>query len=545
MPFPLLLLLLAGGAAAVVAASSSSATPAPGAASGPSPDEYQRAKAVAAAYGPQRFADPLYDCYGDPRRPYWIIAPPRGWGLNVALFRQRMNPQQGDPAVILGYEYLERSSDARSRIGAIRWKINTYQSGSARSQPGFWFPKPSGSPVFDPGDTILKLAESSRDRLNTLADSVADKYQRLQRDATSVQKFANTYGVSTQAVTKELASIGKSLGKLDSVKTVDKAVKEYGPIASAVVSGVMEALASGVLSASGAGGFSRKVAAALDAIGGVASAVPVYGTMISFATSAISGIYKQRAEEREGVCREIASNINAEFARAIGAGYVVPWHWSSIFPANSCPPEKASIGAEGSGVDWTDSMSDDQRSAWTLGRENWHWQSGEYADLPPGTFKMVGISEAQWKSRVPVSPVYRNAIRRWWGLVSLYVSHPRVREVFESLGRDARGGCIASDEQVMLVAAVYAVANGFDVDGFAEELWAYSSGWRAADRSFWILPEKGRKRGDGGGTTYCFGSAVPVNAWWLQWAILAQDAETIVEYWRANPSLAKPAPEPT
>lgn len=541
MPFPLLLLLLAGGAAAVVAASSSSsAAPAPGAASGPSPDEYQRAKAVAAAYGPQRFADPLYDCYGDPRRPYWIIAPPRGWGLNVALFRQRMNPQQGDPAVILGYEYLERSSDARSRIGAIRWKINTYQSGNPGSQAGFWLPSPGGEPSSRPGDTLLKLGESSRERLNTLADSVADKYQKLQRDAASVQKFANTYGVPTQAVTKELASIGKSLAKLDAVKTVDKALKEYGPIASAVISGVTEALASGVLSSSGAGGFSRKVAAALDAIGGVASAVPVYGTMISLATSAISGIYKQRAEEREGVCREIASNINAEFARAIGSGYVVPWHWSSVFPANSCPPEKKSLAAEGAPEDWAAAMSDDQRSAWSLGRENWHWQSGQYADLPPGTFTVNPKPDP-----VPVSPVYRNAIRRWWGLVNLYVGHPRVRYVYEALGRDARGGCIASDEQVMLVAAVYAVANGFDVDGFAEELWAYSSGWRAADRSFWILPEKGRKRGDGGGTTYCFGSAVPVNAWWLQWAILAQDAETIVEYWRANPSLAKPAPEPT
>jgi hypothetical protein len=93
----------------------------------------------------------------------------------------------------------------------------------------------------------------------------------------------------------------------------------------------------------------------------------------------------------------------------------------------------------------------------------------------------------------------------------------------------------------MLVACVYAVANGFDVDEFAKELWECCVGWRAVDPMFWALPEKGIKRKDGGGTVYCFGSGVPTNAWWLQWAVLVMDAEFIVDMWRANPSAAKKA----
>jgi hypothetical protein len=40
------------------------------------------------------------------------------------------------------------------------------------------------------------------------------------------------------------------------------------------------------------------------------------------------------------------------------------------------------------------------------------------------------------------------------------------------------GGTMANDEQVMCVAAPIAIANGFDIDGFAKLLWNYSLGYQ-------------------------------------------------------------------
>lgn len=512
---PLLLLLLVGGAVAVAASGGGGS----------------RKPLRLGYFQPdyEKFQDPLYGCFGVEGTPYVIADPPnRHKGLRIAIFRPAMDDNQKN--VVLGYEYLSTvPRNANARIAAIRAKVDAWNKGASyvKSQPWFWLPSPEGHVNADVGITVANAIKNSHATLNNFADTIANKYASLQKDVKAVKAFAEAYGVSTSSVDAEVKSLAKAIGSVDSIKVVDKAVREYGPIASAIVNALFQTLSSSILSGgTGPGAADKRIADSLNAIGSMASVIPVYGTVIKGVTDLLASAYQGSAEAKEGECRAVAASIFDKAKEAAGLGYVVPWHFEAIFPPNAC--FNYGVGATGAG-----NLSDDQDSARLLVGDNLKYQAGTIA--APGF------------PAFPINPVYRNAIKSWWAVVQIYLSHPKVSEVFSALGRDAKGGVIASDEQVMLVAAPYAVANGFDVDEFAKELWTRSSGWSGADSHFFAEPYTQQKIDQFKLGDICYGVVgknAPMNAWWLQWAILAQDAEQIVADWRANPAVAKRAEDP-
>lgn len=499
---PLLLLLLAAGAVAAVASSNKSKA---------DPLVIKRVYLGPPQPGYEKFEDPFYACYGNydapERAQYSVNKPPRPLGLNLALNRPYMDNAQAD--LLVGYEYLSTvNRDAKSRIGAIRFKVETYKKGNAGIMSWFWLPGPGRT---NPGSTFTAIRDVSRSKLNNYAVAVYSAYENLTKTASAADKFASAYGVSSESVRKEIASIATDLGKQTTSEVLDRAVREYGPVAKAISNGVNQLLDSSILTGgTGPGKTDSNIAAALDIIGSAASAFPGYGTIVSLAASTVSGMFSKMAADKTADCQASIEKIRTIAQATIKNGDVVPWHFDQIFPPDVCFDY-------GSGISGVDNMSDQQTSALRMLRFNQYFQQGNDAADP--------------RFSVAVNPRYLNATRKWWALAQLWMSHAKVSEVFAALGRDASGGVIASDEQVMLVAAPYAAANGFDVDAFAEALWTMSAGWRGAEPRFMV-------RVDAAAKWTCYGRVVPSNAWWLQWAILAEDAEKLVETWRARPELA-------
>lgn len=118
-------------------------------------------------------------------------------------------------------------------------------------------------------------------------------------------------------------------------------------------------------------------------------------------------------------------------------------------------------------------------------------------------------------------------VRRWWATALAFMDDPRVAEVFHALGRDEKGGVLASDEQVMLVAAPIAVSHGLDVDDFARRLWEQSQGWRGGKQDsfmragYFVQPDLLEPPTYSGCKT---GDESVRDAWWVQWAVLSRDA---------------------
>lgn len=456
----------------------------------------------------EKFEDPLYECYGIKDTPYVIGEPPRAVGLGSALNRSEMNGNQ--PNVIVGYEYLSSvKRDATSRIRAIRFKVETYKMGNAQTQPWFWLPTPGGAVRSSIGTIFSAAVKTSKSKLNHFADTVADTYKKVASDVKAATNFASAYGVDVQAVKDEAASVASS--SLDSIELIDHAAKQYGPIADATMRGLNQVLESSIFSnGSNPGAADQKIADALNLVGTIASAFPGYGTIIAIAVQSIGQLFSNSGKVKDDECQAVREKIYTRAEETAKEGYVIPWHFDQVFPPEACF-EYSGVGATGS-----DNMSDDQYSALSLLRKNMDYQAGRDSSNPD--FSVV------------IDPNYRNSIRKWWALTQLWMQHPKVNEVFAALGRDAAGGVIASDEQVMLVAAPYAVANGFDVDQFAMTLYKISAGWRGAEERFmWKTPAMAKYS--------CYGSTVPANAWWLQWAILANDAELLVKFWREHPPM--------
>jgi hypothetical protein len=134
---------------------------------------------------------------------------------------------------------------------------------------------------------------------------------------------------------------------------------------------------------------------------------------------------------------------------------------------------------------------------------------------------------------------------QWWAHATAMMTHGEVARIFAALGDDHTfGGMLASDEQVLLVAAPIAVANGLDPYAFAAALWDKSRGWSASPEM--LRREEAIKAGDesssywpslassftdprlGQYTDPCL-KMQPNNAMQVQWAVLARDAFALVE----------------
>ena len=108
-----------------------------------------------------------------------------------------------------------------------------------------------------------------------------------------------------------------------------------------------------------------------------------------------------------------------------------------------------------------------------------------------------------------LSIAHRAFISRWWATALTFMSNPRVHDVFRAMGERWD---FASDEQVMLVAAPFAVSNDITVDVFAKILWDRCPGYQDAPAAILDVKET---------TTGCF---VARRAAFVQIGMLAEEA---------------------
>lgn len=465
----------------------------------------------------EKFEDPLYGIYGAEGMVYTIAPTGRPAGLARILNRPTgMNDQQTDPVV--GYEYLASvPNDAVSRINAIRARIIAANV------------KPIVEGYEDNGTVLGKMVDASTKTLGETAKSLVRSYNTVSSSADRAAAVAAKLGVDTSAVQHEastaLSSAASSASASTSFAVMNKAVKDYGPIARTVAGAVATAIRLG--GSSSGQSTQETTEQALDAAGSVIMLIPVYGWIVGAAVRGVGAILGALRKSDNERCHSELESVQDALGKAAGNKMPIPWRLFDVFTPD-CTTGYSLHG---------NATSDGMMSLLSASERNRYYTSSV---MPP-----------TWQVHV----------QRWWAAAQTYAAEPRVHEVFAALGGDASGGMVASDEQVMLVAAPIAVMYGYDINELAVALWKKSPGWRAASEAFrGPLPEKVmsyrphvtddeiRKAKNGlraltegidfdyidlcsmeEWKTYC---AIPHNAWWLQWGVLARDAFEIVEEWQ-------------
>lgn len=412
-------------------------------------------------------------------------------------------PEVGGPLGAFGYEYLyfvgspgsSLANTAPIRVGAMRSKINKYKS----SRP---IPNPSAS-------------EGSKTHLGAIKWQSYTKLSEFTGTVTAYQDYKNVLGAMPeltveQAKTKALA-IAKAAALSGSYALIETATKEIPPIAKAIAAGAARAV--GIINDTMMSD-NEKLAAALHVTADVVSMVPVYGQIagevIKFGVSFIDQDNARRRAEAEAACKSAVNRLADARKEAADLKVPIPWHLEETYNTSCATPAMQRLAIE----------QLEQSLDIFRGEEQGLTRDQLNAGKPP-THAKSGLSSIQ-----------RDWVKQWWALAGTYMGNPRVYEVFEALGRDNYGGMLASDEQVMLVAAPVAVSHGWDVDKFAEALFNYSDGWRSAPANTQI-----RRNFQFTGNTPddwvdSDGRPIVRNAWWLNWAVLAEDAFTLAETYK-------------
>lgn len=466
---PLLLLLLVGGALAVASASSRKSS----------------APFFVGLHLPQeKFEDPIYICFGGNIANEAVaddtLPPPRP--ADVPPYTIWSN-KFGIP-MDLGQAYLSKvPPNAASRIAAIRAKMG---------------PRPVAAVKFSLSD-IGRIAEASYQKIQNVSSSIINVY----KDTKNYANIASAFGIPVATMTKQAEDVlAKSKDSTQS-EFLEQTAK-YRPIA--------ETLGTAILQYATTGSFDSLKATSLvghalaSAVGGI---VPVVGQAIALSVDLLVGTLESRKAAAAEICKIRYAELQAIIKQTLEENFPIPFHLEEDGAPGPC-------AEHGDGL-WTNMV---------------YWGSFY-------TFRNL-------------SPNDKANVQQWWALAETFMSHPEVLNAFEKLGHgkiviapnlgatlagdkygrteegSLYGGMLASDEQVMLVAAPIAVANGLDVDDFARKLWDKSKGWRNADpKSIQKLVKGYRYTNSELDDTFVERYTCPnfvTNAWWLQWAVLARDA---------------------
>lgn len=371
---------------------------------------------------------------------------------------------------VIGLEYLaDVPNTADARIAAIRAHVIAGDSPAIQRR-------------------YMKYADASQDGLAALTRTVIE----ATKDPSKLPAVAKSLGlpiekaeIARQDLLKWLDTPGGSILKA---------------LWSAVGPQVMTLIRQTVAEVSG------EVTSTLNSIGAMSSAVPILGFIVQSFTLVYGSIVERAAEAKRSTCQSYLQDISEHITRLANAGMPTPWHLVDL--GLDCDAVvKKTLAAEKSepGTPLSVALVTAQNTDWyTMGTpasvkgiERWDGES--YVGWGPG-----------------LSPLDLIALKKWWGLATLLWSTEQVGPVMRSLGGDRWGGWLASDEQVMLVAAPIAVSYGLDVDTFARKLWDRSLGWRSR-------PELFVSRAGGG----C--GKVVDNARVIQFAVLARDAFDLAE----------------
>lgn len=382
----------------------------------------------------------------------------------------------------------------------IRYLIDTPSNGPARVAAMRARIESLGK--FDVGAPLRSMQKSSAD---TFMD-VASDIERSLGSAEGRKGLAERLGVPVSAIDlRKNDLLAAFVGNPQVRVLLDRLLGVIGP---QLISGVRNAISAIAGASSALKGFSSAMTAA-----------PFIGAMISMVVDMVVTAKEQEAAANRAACTENAQRIETVMKSLAANRWPFQWHWEP-FGEIGCnvPASQAGINAQ---------------HQWELAQRLGEWWY---------EFEAIGKDLA-----------YRSSVKEWWATAATYMSDDRVLDVFNAFGRDDWAGRMAGDEQVMLVAAPIAVANGFDVDTFAAALWDRSKGWSSANpgllRADDVRQDKlkcpgalsaGKCVSTGEVHVQC-GPGVR-NALYVQYAVLARDALVLAEEWRTRPSPATTKP---
>ena len=481
---PLLLLLLVGGGGyvaykTIIAPSGSEGASGPLILSGPllrDPNALKNALDMDRLYG----RNPTAEKFMDPIFRYWNDdSPPRPYTIGVS------HPRFLGEALWRGS--IDPDGDYRYPIGyeyLASVPLNAEARIAAMRAKVKSVPEAVGSPV---RDSLIKRSKAS---LQAMADQMAIVYQKAASNGAKASEIAKTLGVDPNAVTAEAKDmLSTALASSQDYVIVEKAIKSYGPIAQKAVKEISDFIQIGTSDMSAKEKAVNYIKLAAD----LSMAIPVYGWIVGSALSIVSGVFQGEIDaSNEARARELSAFRDAVSA-CMTKGVYMPWHATDV---------PASAG---------------------FGRFN-------------PTFMLQATVE--FIDQLP-SPL-RTSCQRWWGTAVTYMAHPKVRDIMAAMCNDMAGGTIASDEQVLAVAAPIAISYGFDPYDLATELWKTSYGWAKVDAVAhkamspldqpWIGPNAPNSVQD----ELMMFNKLPRNAWLLQFAVLAEDCFAIAEKWKAT-----------
>lgn len=508
MPAPVVLWLL-GGAVVVggVAAAASSSSSRSSSSSGGGDVRLKLLdpgafKAGGSSTTGEKFMDPIYACNAPtPPKPY--------------AFRPDANSEANRDGRVFGLHipaeftlaYLsDVPPNAAARVAAMRARIAN--PGGRKGRLG----------------TLVPFIETSRAELLKLGSKLSSVYRSVLDDAAGAAQVAAHYGVPVASLRAEAnAMLTASAG--GSIETIQRALKQWGPIAQVTSAAVQTAMKFATESSESS---RRDMIAAMQTLAVIANAIPALGQFIAAAANMTAASWAAADDAERAYCRADQQKIWKSYTTGLSYEQPMPWHAADIYP-DTCPPKG---GYKAGGYEMT---------------QNQKWL--EY------------VFRAALAQGERLSPVLRAPMQQWWRLAVTHMADPRVQEVFAALGWDNYGGLLASDEQVMLVAAPVAVANGLDVDDFARQLWNRSKGWRAAGAALVTrqsevsngqAPYDGISYGTGTGQWTCSGGkfpdgrfacecTIPINAWAAQWGVLSVEAFKLARELRPMQVKLKPA----
>lgn len=209
----------------------------------------------------------------------------------------------------------------------------------------------------------------------------------------------------------------------------------------------------------------------------------------------------------------------AQMATSIDEGVPYPWHAFEITPLNLQKLRDTITKTKDSQADFSKGIAEVVSDAGT---------SSEAINLLDTAARSLLCNNQRWfgnkthsgapadEGRLPVE--VRDVAIGWWSMLLAGLSNAQVVRAFRALHGDAWGAMnLASDEQVVMVAAVVANAYGVPLRELAVKLWEESSGWSAEAA---LLAQVGcLGLGDYGKT--------PTNATQVQWWQLARNAVTL------------------
>lgn len=364
-----------------------------------------------------------------------------------------------------------------ARVKAMRAKINAS------------WPEHSDTPV-DPSSgtpTVISLGirglrASSDLTFQNIAQDLGNKYT----NAIGQAQLATQLGVpvskivdTAEAVNAVFKDLGGDLGA-ELRPIFDSLIKLIGPQIMAGIRSAIDSVSGAGSAAGAAAGFSEALAM-----------VPMIGATIAF-------VLKMKAED-EASAKEIE-------ARNCTAQVTLLNRQLAAFQANRFP------------ASWrTGNLSSTQKCG-----------SGD----PPVTGGYIqALEQWFWGFKRLNAFTYQSAVVKWWVMAQTFMTDDRVLRVFQSLTpyEDRHFGPLATDEQVMLVAAPFAVANGLDVDDFAVKLWNRCGGWSTIDQPGYLYVNQASGTiGDPAGAEY-----LVRNAFYAQFAVLAKEAIKLVEELKA------------